>query len=144
MSCPYTSLRTVRLNILFGPPITSFVAYCSRHLFPSEGLHTATYLLNHLPSKAIATPSPYVTMYGTVPSYEHLQVFGCACYPNLLSPPPPFFIGNASYHKRYHCLKLSTNRIMISRHVVLDGATSLFFLKLLILLMIWMFFLSRP
>jgi hypothetical protein len=27
-------------------------------------------------------PTPYFALYGTTPSYDHLHVFGCACYPN--------------------------------------------------------------
>jgi hypothetical protein len=47
------------------------------------GLHTAIYLLNRLPTKAISTTSPYFTLHGVSPSYEHLCMFGCARYPNL-------------------------------------------------------------
>jgi hypothetical protein len=42
-----------------------------------EGLHTTTYLVNHLPCKEISVSSSYVTLYGVTPSYEHLRVFGC-------------------------------------------------------------------
>jgi hypothetical protein len=48
-----------------------------------EGLHTTTYLLNRLPCKAISASYPYVTLYGVAPSYEHLRVLNCVCYPNL-------------------------------------------------------------
>jgi hypothetical protein len=51
------------------------------------GLHTATYLLNCHPTKAISTTSPYFTLHGVAPSYEHLCMFGSACY--LISPPKP-------------------------------------------------------
>jgi hypothetical protein len=43
-----------------------------------EGLHTATYLLNYLPTKVISATSPYIAT-----SNEHFRVFGCACYLNL-------------------------------------------------------------
>jgi hypothetical protein len=48
-----------------------------------EGLHTTRYLLNRLPYKAINISCPYVTLYGVTPSYEHLCLFNCVCYPNL-------------------------------------------------------------
>jgi hypothetical protein len=48
-----------------------------------EELHIATYLLNRLPYKAISVNYTYVALYGIAPSYEHLRVFGCVCYPNL-------------------------------------------------------------
>jgi hypothetical protein len=87
MSCPYTSsqkgkaersLRTINnmlCSLLFQASMPA--------RYWVEALHTAMYLLNHLPCKAISAPCPYVALYGVAPSYEHLHVFGCACYPNL-------------------------------------------------------------
>jgi hypothetical protein len=61
-----------------------------------DGLPTATYLLNRLPCKAVSVSYLYVTLYSVAPSYEHLRVFSCVCYPNLsaqaahkLPPPDP-------------------------------------------------------
>jgi hypothetical protein len=48
----------------------------------AEALYTATHLLNYPPSKAVSHPTPYFNLYGTTPSYDHLRVFGYACYPN--------------------------------------------------------------
>jgi hypothetical protein len=48
-----------------------------------EGLHTTVYLLNCLPTKTISIACPHVTLSGSAPSYEHLHVFGCACYPDI-------------------------------------------------------------
>jgi transposase InsO family protein len=76
MSCPYTSpqngkvertLRTINnmiRSLLFK---TSFLAH-----YWVEGLHTIIYLLNHLSSKMIHAPYPYVALHGVAPSYEHL------------------------------------------------------------------------
>jgi hypothetical protein len=130
MSCPYTSpqngkaeriLRTIN-NMLRS---LLFQASIPARLWV-EGLHTATYLLNHLPTKAISTTSPYFTLHGVTPSYEHLRVFGCACYPNLsvkaahkLAPRSTrcIFLGYSVDHKGYRCLDLTTNNIIVSRHV---------------------------
>jgi hypothetical protein len=90
-----------------------------------------TYLLNQLLSKAIIMTSPYVALHGVTHSYEHLHVFGCACYPNLSAKivhklAPRFtrcvFLRYSTDHKGYQCLDLSTNNIVISRHVVFDEA----------------------
>lgn len=95
----------------------------------AEGLHTATYVLNRLPTKTLAHGTPFFALYGTPPSYEHFRVFGCTCYPNLSATAPHklsphstlcVFLGYSSNHKGYRCLDLSTNRILISRHVVFD------------------------
>jgi hypothetical protein len=96
-----------------------------------EGLHTATYLLNRLPTKAISTTSPYFTLHGVAPSYKHLCVFDCACYPNhsakdahKLAPQSTkcIFLGYSTDHKGYRCLDLTTNNIVVSRHVIFDEA----------------------
>jgi hypothetical protein len=96
-----------------------------------EGLHTATYLLNRLPTKPISTTSPYFTLHGVAPSYEHLRVFGCACYPNLSAEAAHklasrstrcIFLGYSADHKGYRCLDLTTNNIVISRHIIFDEA----------------------
>jgi hypothetical protein len=92
-----------------------------------ESLHTVTYLLNHHFTKTITASCPYTALYNTSPIYEHLWVFGCTCYPNLsvialhnLVPRSTrwVFIGYSQDHKGYCCLNLSTNRVVISRHVI--------------------------
>jgi hypothetical protein len=94
-----------------------------------EGLHIATYLLNRLPTKVIKTISPYFALHGVTPSYEHLRMFGCACYPNLsakaahkLAPWSTrcILLGYSADHKGYRCFDLTTNNIVISRYVVFD------------------------
>jgi hypothetical protein len=94
-----------------------------------EALHTATHLLNRLPSKAVSHPTPHFALYGTTPSYDHLRVFGCACYPNTSATAPHklsphstlcLFLGYSPDHKVYRCLDLTSHRIIISRHVVFD------------------------
>jgi hypothetical protein len=94
----------------------------------AEALNTATHLLNRLPSKAASHPTPHFALYGTPPSYSHLRVFGCVCYPNTSATAPHklsprstryFFLGYSLDHKGYQCLDLLTHRI-ISRHVVFD------------------------
>jgi hypothetical protein len=87
MSCPYSSpqngkvdcsLRTIN-NMICSLLFQAFMPAC----YWVEALHTATYLLNHLHYKAINVSCSYVALYGVAPSYEHLRVFGCVCYPNL-------------------------------------------------------------
>jgi hypothetical protein len=86
------------------------------------------YLLNRLPCKAISASCLYVALYDTAPSYEHLHIFGCVCYPNLsaqaahklaLQSTHCVFLGYSVDHKGYRCLDLSTN-IAVYRHVVFD------------------------
>jgi hypothetical protein len=92
-------------------------------------LHTATHLLNRLPSKAVRHPTPHFALYGTTPSYDHLRVFGYACYPNTSATAPHklsprstrcLFLGYSPDHKGYRCLDLTSHCIIISRHVIFD------------------------
>jgi hypothetical protein len=87
MSCPYTSPQNGKAERILCT-ITNML--CSLFFQASilahywvEGLHTSTYLLNRLPTKVIITTNSYFTLHGAAPSYEHLCMFGCACYPNL-------------------------------------------------------------
>jgi hypothetical protein len=75
-----------------------------------ESLHAVTYLLNLLPTKAISAPSPHFALFSTTPSYIHLRVFGCDCYPNTSVTAPHklaprscrcVFLGHSSEHKGY-------------------------------------------
>jgi hypothetical protein len=94
-----------------------------------EGLYTVMYLLNHLPAKTISAVCPHVALFGSASSYEHLRVFGCACYPNIAATAPhklaPWstrcvFLDYSTDHKGYRCLDLSTDHLIISCHVVFD------------------------
>jgi hypothetical protein len=98
----------------------------------AESLYAATYLLNLLPTKAISIPTPYFALFGTTPSYAHLQVFMCACYPNTFATAPHklgshfcwcAFLGYSSDHKGYQCLDLTMNHLLISRPVVLNESS---------------------
>jgi hypothetical protein len=97
-----------------------------------DALHTATYLMNRHPTKTLHLGTPYFALYGVHPDYSHLRVSGCLCYPNLsstaankLSPRSAMcvFLGYPPEHKGYRCLDLSTNRVIISRHVIFNGST---------------------
>jgi hypothetical protein len=73
--------------------------------------------------------TPHQALFGTPPRYDHLRVFGCACYPNTAATAPHklaprstlcVFLGYSPDHKGYRCFDLSSRRVLISRHVVFD------------------------
>jgi hypothetical protein len=122
-SASYSSLnvRCRRLTVTHPqPPVASLPAH-----YWAESLYAATYLLNLLPTKAISIPTPHFALFDTTPSYAHLRVFGCACYPNTSATAPHklaprscrcVFLGYSSDHKGYQGLDLITNRMLISTH----------------------------
>jgi hypothetical protein len=77
----------------------------------------------------IQAACPHLALFGSAPSYEHLCVFDCTCYPNTTATTPHklspcstwcVFLGYSADYKGYRCLDLSTNRLIVSRHVVFD------------------------
>ncbi|XP_021747926.1 uncharacterized protein LOC110713790 [Chenopodium quinoa] len=97
--------------------------------FWHHALQMATYLHNILPTKLLAYDSPTKILYQQDPSYSHLRVFGCLCYPllpsttiNKLQPrsTPCVFLGYPPNHRGYKCYDISSRKIIISRHVVFD------------------------
>jgi hypothetical protein len=92
MSCPYTSLENGKAeciirsvnNVIRTLLIQSSLPRC----YWAEGLHTATYLLNRLFTIVIQAACPHLALFGSAPSYEHLRIFGCTCYPNMTATAP--------------------------------------------------------
>jgi hypothetical protein len=133
MSCPHTSQqngKAERALRIINNIVRSMLFQASLPpVYWADSLHTATYLLNRHPTKTLGGLTPFFALFGTPPTYSHLRVFGCACYPNLSSTAPHklsprsslcVFLGYSSDHKGYRCLDLQTNRIIISRHVIFD------------------------
>lgn len=86
-----------------------------------EALQMVERVLNTLPSTTIKN----VTLFHKTPTYDHLLVFGCLCFPDIvpshkLSPrsTPCIFLGFPTNHKGY--LNLQTTQIIISRHIVFE------------------------
>src|SRR6185295_4448568 len=133
MSCPYASPQNGKAKRMIRTTNdvvrTLLIQASLPPRFLAESLHTATYLLNRLPSTASPAPTPHHALFGTPPRYDHLRVFGCACCPNTSATAPHklaprstrcVFLGYSPDHKGYRCLDLTTRRVLISRHVVFN------------------------
>jgi hypothetical protein len=134
MPCPYSSSQNSKIEHIFR---TINNMLCSLLFQASistrywvEGLHTAAYLLNRLPTKAISTTSPYFALHGVTSAYEHLRVFGCTYYPNLsvkvahkLAPRYTrcIFLGYFTDHK--------VTGVLISPPKTLPSLDTLFFMR---------------
>ena len=132
-SCPYTSPqngKAERIIRTLNNSIRTMLLHASLPpAYWAEGLLTACYLHNRRPSSSIQHDIPYTRLHNQQPTYNHLRVFGCLCYPNMqatskhkLAPRSTacVFLGYPPSHKGYRCLDLSTRRIIISRHVIFD------------------------
>ena len=91
-SCPHTSPQNGKAERLIRTTndiVRSLLFQASLPpRFWAEALHAATHVLNRLPTKTIAAPSPYFALHGNHPDYSSLRVFGCLCYPNTASTMP--------------------------------------------------------
>ena len=89
------------------------LAKASLHLkFWWEAFESATYLLNRLPTVGLHNLSPFEVLFGHLPNYNSVKVFGCVCYPYLITYNPHklhsrtfpcLFLGYSSCHKGYKC-----------------------------------------
>lgn len=132
-SCPHTSSqngKAERKIRAINNIIRTLLAHSSMPpSFWHHALSMATYILNILPSKIINNHSPTQVLYTRNPTYSHLRVFGCLCYPlfpsttiNKLQPrsTPCIFLGYPPTHRGYKCYDLQTKKIIVSRHVTFD------------------------
>ena len=136
MSCPHISQQNGKAERIIRSTNDILRSLLFQASMPPfywvEALHTAIYLLNLHPTKSLNFGIPYQSLFGSLPDYSHLQGFGYRCYPNLSATTthklasrskPCVFLGYLDHHKGYFCLDLSTNRIIISRHVTFDEAS---------------------
>jgi hypothetical protein len=133
MLCPYTSSQNDKVDRIIRSVNNGIRTLLIKAFLPgrywAEVLHAATYLLNRLPTTAIQAVCSHLALFSSTPSYEYMRVFGCTCYSNSTATASHkllprstrcAFLGYSADHKGYHCLDLSTNRMIVFRHVVFD------------------------
>ncbi|KAI0507213.1 hypothetical protein KFK09_013335 [Dendrobium nobile] len=96
------------------------------YIYWPDALLTTVFLINRLPSPNTNKRSPFELFYNTKPDYNAIRTFGWACFPLLpsharhkLQPKSMqcVFMGYSDMFKGYKCLDISTNKIIISRHL---------------------------
>ena len=98
---------------------------------PNEYWHyafdTAVYLINRLPTPILHHTTPFQKLFDHLPQCHDLKIFGCLCYPwlrpytsNKLEPHSKkcIFMGYSKLHKGFYCFDLSSQKFVISRHVM--------------------------
>jgi hypothetical protein len=95
-------------------------------VFWGEAVLTAAYLLNRMPTPLLSGSTPYERLYGTIPNYSLLRVFGSTCF--VLLPKKDrtklstrcvlcVFLGYGIQQKGYRCYDPVTQKLHVSRHV---------------------------
>ena len=93
----------------------------------SECVQTSIFLINRIPSKVLNNKTPYELMYGKIPDYSTIRVFGCLSFASTLpssrhkfSPRavPCVLIGFPSHMKAYKLLDLQSKKCFYSRDVI--------------------------
>jgi hypothetical protein len=81
MSCPYMFPQNGKAECIIRCMNIAIHTLLIQGFLPerywTEGLHTATYLLNRLATKMIHALYTHIALFGSAPSYEHLHVFSC-------------------------------------------------------------------
>jgi histone deacetylase 1/2 len=94
----------------------------------NDAFATAYFLINRLPSHTIEMQTPLQQLLQESPDYTFFKVFSCACWPHIhpynnykldFRSKKCVFLGYSLLHKGYKCLHVPSNRIYISRDVVL-------------------------
>ena len=88
---------------------------------------TNVYLINCMPKENLGFTSSYQKLFGTLSNFDKLCMFSCLCYPWL----KPYtthkleswskscvFLGYSLSQTAYLYLESSTNKIIVSRHVI--------------------------
>lgn len=92
LSCPYTSSQngtTERIIRTLNDCVRSLLLHAGMPpSFWVEALATAMHLLNRRLCQATGSSTPSQYLLGTTPSYDHLRVFGCLCFPNQAATMP--------------------------------------------------------
>ena len=94
--------------------------------FWGKSVQIVCYLINRLPTPLLSHKLSYQLLYNKLPSYNHLQTFGCLCYATNLLPTHKFdqrahcciFVGYSLGQKGYRVYDLENNKLFSSRDVV--------------------------
>lgn len=94
-----------------------------------EAVRHATYIINRVATRVLASMTPYEALKGKRPNIEHLRVFGCIAYAKVEIPylkklddrsRKLVHLGTEPGSKAYRLFDPQTRKIVVSRDVVFD------------------------
>lgn len=93
-SCVYTPqqngvVERKHRHILESARAFRFQAHLPLH-FWAECVSTAVHIINRLPTSLLSRQTPFERLYGKLPSYSHIRVFGCLAYATAVHVPHKF------------------------------------------------------
>ena len=116
-SCPYTHHQNGVVERKHRHIVeTGLTLLAQSHLplsFWWEAFHTASFLINRMPTSVLNNLSLFQKLHNHLPDYQFPKVFGCSCFPFLKSynqhkldfhTQKCIFIGYSPLHKDYKCL----------------------------------------
>ncbi|KAL8117736.1 hypothetical protein AgCh_015569 [Apium graveolens] len=101
--------------------------------FWAEAIHTAVYLINRCPTKAVKEMTPLEAWCRKKPSVSQLKIFGCICYAHIPkekrhkledTSEKCILLGYSSKSKGYRLYSLKNKSIIISKDVLFDEGAS--------------------
>lgn len=102
-------------------------------IFWAEAVHTAIYILNQCPTKAVLNRTPFEAWHKKKPLVDHLKIFGSIAY-SLISTPNRdkfdekseklIFIGYSDESKGYRLYNPVTRKLVVARDMFFDETTS--------------------
>ncbi|KAB2603956.1 retrovirus-related Pol polyprotein from transposon TNT 1-94 [Pyrus ussuriensis x Pyrus communis] len=99
----------------------------------AEAMHTAVYILNRCPTKALGNITPFEAYNGRKPGIAHLKNFGSLCYVHVptelrqkldAKSTKGVFVGYATCEKGYRVLDPICKKLILSRDIVFDEEAS--------------------
>uniref|UniRef100_A0A2N9EI16 Integrase catalytic domain-containing protein n=1 Tax=Fagus sylvatica TaxID=28930 RepID=A0A2N9EI16_FAGSY len=99
----------------------------------AEAVHTAVYILNRSPTKAVRNKTPFEAWHKQKPMVNQLKVFGCIAYAHIPSQEREkfdekgekyIFIGYSDESKGFRLLNPKSNKLVVSRDVIFDEMES--------------------
>ncbi|XP_024177774.1 uncharacterized protein LOC112183641 [Rosa chinensis] len=101
--------------------------------FWAEVVHTAVYILNICPTKAVKNMTPFEAWSGFKQSVSHFKIFGCICYAHIPAEKTSkfdeksqkcIFVGYSTSSKGYRLFNVETKKLIVSRDVVFNDKAS--------------------